>query len=537
MKFQLVAAAAVHALLACAPPAAAQATIDVRLGDIEYRRLARLAAFGLVDTSLVGQWPYSRREVARMVAEARRNLDSRGSHHGVAEPLLAALEHDLGAAERTAPMEAARLTVRATNAAPRRFPPDGLGSIDAWTSPVLGATGNEPIARGVAAMFETRHSFRAARWLVAEARPRIVTPSGARGGPDRAPVIDLEVAYLRAAVGRFALDAGRAELATGQSPLSSLGVSASSPPLLMVRLSNDLPLVLPLVSRITGPVRGTLFVADLGADQNFPHARLAGWKLNILPHRRLELGVTVLSQQGGGGAPPAAFRERVLDLLPLYDAIFVTDRDFEISNKLSGIEFRHRVPWRAIEVHGEMLIDDWDERRLTSTLWEDASYALGLTAPVGYGDGRLTLTAEAHHTGIRMYRHGDFTSGVATRGRLIGNPLGPFANAAYLRLTHDRGVGTLWEADGAYEFRSGRRHITSGGYGDETLRFHLTERLPAEYRRRLVVRSWSRLGGRYSAARDLRTLTEGGLEWVRNDAHTTSSRLNLLARLGAELRF
>jgi hypothetical protein len=516
--------------------AAAQATTDLPLSDEAHRRLSRLIALDLVDTAIVGQRPYSRREAARMVASARRAMAT-APRPAAAEHLVASLERELRDPGHTALLDRAGLTLRATNSAPRTFPDDGLGGVDAWLSPLVGARGTEPIARGGAAMLQTQHSARLSNWLVAEARPRLVSATRTARGPDRAPALDIDVAYVRAQAGSFMLDVGRSELSFGQGTFSTLGMTEHAPPLLMARLSTDRPIHVPLFSRIAGPVRGTLFVADLGAEQNYPHARLAGWKLNFLPHRRLELGVNVLSQQGGGGAPPAPFGERVLDLLPLYDAIFVTDRDFEISNKLSGIEFRYRMPWRPIELHGELLIDDWDERRLASTLWEDAGYVVGMTAPVVYSDGRLTLAAEAHHTGLRMYRHGDFTSGVATRGRLIGNPLGPNANAGYLRLSLDRGFGTTWEVDGAYEFRSGRRYITSGGIGEETLVFHLTGRQPAEYRRRLVVRGRDLVANRYPFARDLRTLGEAGVEWVRNDAHGTGSRVNFLGRVGVEVLF
>ncbi|MDQ3949129.1 MAG: hypothetical protein M3282_02185, partial [Gemmatimonadota bacterium] len=51
-----------------------QATTNVPVQDLTYRHVERLVAEGLVDTVHVGQRPYSRREVARIAAEAERNL-------------------------------------------------------------------------------------------------------------------------------------------------------------------------------------------------------------------------------------------------------------------------------------------------------------------------------------------------------------------------------------------------------------------------------------------------------------------------------
>src|SRR5688572_17393143 len=51
-----------------------QATTNVPVQDLTYRHVQRLVTEGLVDTVHVGQRPYSRREVARIAAEAERNL-------------------------------------------------------------------------------------------------------------------------------------------------------------------------------------------------------------------------------------------------------------------------------------------------------------------------------------------------------------------------------------------------------------------------------------------------------------------------------
>jgi hypothetical protein len=529
--------AAVAALALLPRFAEAQATVDVRLGDQATTRLERLVSLGLVDTGLVGQRPYTRRAAARIVAQARAAIEKGVVHPPVAAGLIAALERELREPEKTQLLERVGARVQATNSPPFMMADDLLGTSEAWLNPILPATGSDPIDDGAHLVIESAHTIRGASWLVADLRPRLVTSRRSPEGPDRARHLEADVAYLRAAAGSFLLDVGRANVAFGHGAFGTLGVSDQAPPMLMVRVANDVPISIPWVSRISGPVRGTLFVADLGADQNFPHARLGGWKASFLPHPRLELGVTVLSQQGGGGAPPASFAVRVIDLLPLYDAIFVTDRDFQISNKFSGIDFRFRPAWAGVELHGELLLDDWDERRVRSTLWEDAGYVLGASLPVISPDGSVTLAVEAHHVGIRMYRHSQFTSGYTTRGRLIGDPLGSNANAFYARLRRDRGMGAVWEVDGAWEFRSGKRYASSGGIGEQTLHFHEIERLPHEYRRRLVGRRIGETRDRAPLGRDLRTRAEAGVEFVRNEAHGTESRWNFMARLGAEIVF
>src|SRR4051812_6644233 len=58
-----------------APPVVrAQATPNVPLSETVYRDLDVLAASGLIDSMIYGSRPYSRREVMRLLNEARRNL-------------------------------------------------------------------------------------------------------------------------------------------------------------------------------------------------------------------------------------------------------------------------------------------------------------------------------------------------------------------------------------------------------------------------------------------------------------------------------
>src|SRR4029077_15674442 len=53
----------------------AQATVDVSPLDHIYEDIDLLIAHGLVSTAIIGQRPFSRREIARIIVEASRKLD------------------------------------------------------------------------------------------------------------------------------------------------------------------------------------------------------------------------------------------------------------------------------------------------------------------------------------------------------------------------------------------------------------------------------------------------------------------------------
>ena len=69
MRFIRLLAAAVAFAFVAAHPLRAQATVTVPVQDPVYRDLDRLFGAGLVKKMVVGMKPYSRREIARIVAD------------------------------------------------------------------------------------------------------------------------------------------------------------------------------------------------------------------------------------------------------------------------------------------------------------------------------------------------------------------------------------------------------------------------------------------------------------------------------------
>jgi hypothetical protein len=344
-----------------------------------------------------------------------------------------------------------------------------------------------------------------------------------------------EALYGQLALRNLLVEVGRDHLFYGQGMRASNSVSANAPALDMVKLASDLPFRLPWALRALGPTRASLFVADLGNRQNFPGAKLAGYKFSFAPSPRVEVGVSVIDQMGGRGAPTASFGERLLDLIPLVDPIFYGDRDLQFSNKLAGMDFRFRFPSaRGLEWYVDGMLDDFDHRRIRSSFWEDAGWITGLSLPRLTSDGRLQLGTEFQHTGLRYYQHNQFTTGVTLNSRIIGNALGAKANAGYARLSWDWGTTSSLSLDAAYERRSSDRYrVRVDDVEDKGWRFERIETRPKETRARVSV-IWS---AELSPTRP-RVLAELGYERVGNFAFVSGQeRNNVLARLGLERRF
>jgi hypothetical protein len=235
----------------------------------------------------------------------------------------------------------------------RGIPSDANGAIDAAINPLAANRGGRPLANGVTASLETKHSAPLGQHAAAMLNPR-VTAWSTRGGANGSNVV-LQSGTLNLLFGNFAIEAGRDYTIFGQSPSGGLLLSNNAPTLDMVRISNDRPASLPWWFRVLGPASGTLFVADFGDKRQIhPRAKLAGYHVAFLPNPRFEFGAEVLDAMGGRGGQPASFGDRIVDAVPLIDAIFRSGTDFEFSNKMAGIDFHWRMPsWQGFELYGE----------------------------------------------------------------------------------------------------------------------------------------------------------------------------------------
>jgi hypothetical protein len=540
---------------------ASQATPFVDPAEPVYHVVDRLVWEGLVDTVLVGQKPYSRLEIARIVAEAERNRgrlerriaeapESSGQRRALerrlerVDELLAVLRTEY-ARELDAPsgdhgrswgvlaeFDHASEDAIWLDSRPRIVPSSvGLGGIDAVTNPLVDAERGEAFGQRRFRVSGAAHA-QVTRWVALSAAGNVAAFSDAENDTrDRSRV---DVLAASTALGNLRLDVGRDYVQWGQALEGGLAVSANAPPLDMVRLSSDRPFRFPWILRALGPSRATLFVADLGGAREFPHAKLVGYQISILPHPRLELGVTVLDETGGSGAPKATFGDRVQDVLPLIDVLFKGGSDFQFSNKLSGVELRFRVPEaRGLELHAQSMLDDFDVRRLKSVLWEDNGVIAGFVLPRLSADGRFRLAGEAHHTGVRFYEHNQFSSGITLRNSIIGDALGPRADAGFLMLGWEPTLELSLELRGALEQRSADQYqYVASGPNDEGFGFEKTIDFPEETRSRLTITA-----SQGALVRGSRFVVEAGVERVSNFAFTAPrSRTNLLLRVGAEFR-
>ncbi len=504
------------------PPAATVAPDEpvARVAD-------EMLALAPVRGAIVGQRPYSVRELTRLARAVQRAVADRAGRGAptpadarataLAEQVLAALGATSGAAApagsaaelRVIPLQSVLLSSAATSAPLRRVPVNGqLGGVDAITLPPLDGRFGRPAVDGVSTSLETVSALGVGGWLSVVAQPRLTwtaAPGHAPVGPagSRVTLVPQRL-YVRAVVANVALEAGVDERVWGQAPLGpgmpgGTLVSANAPPLHAVSVGSDTAFSLPWLLRYLGRVRAELFVADLGArDQIFPHSKLAVYKVTLNPTPNVELGAGMMDEFGGRGAPPLPFASRVTDLFPFLTWL-KKGADKQESNKIAPLDVRVRVPaLRGAEAYWELSLDDFDARRLRSVLWQDSGHLFGVSLPRLRDDGALALDAFYQHTSLRLYEHGQFQSGVTYREQIIGSPLGPngeaFTGALAWRPTPTRTVRLV--LTGERRDPSPYTTTTVDGTPAGALKFVQLARLPVEGRARAQVALEQGLPGR-----------------------------------------
>jgi hypothetical protein len=519
--------ASCFALFALCSTAAAQATPLVSPDEIVYRDIERLGALGLIDSLIIGDRPFSERQIVALLKEARANLDRHPAARPWAEPAIAA---DLARYDRPnqRAIDMGRFEAAAMESPTRPALSDALGEIDQDINPFGMNRLGRPFADGALAFLETSHAATLGNHVAFTIAPRVAVTS-TRGG-ETVPTLRLQRAIANVLLWDLAIDVGRDVAVFGQSPTGGPMLSANAPSLDMIRIRNEHEWNVPLLSYVFGGIRGTLIVADLGRDRiKYPHTKLAAWHLAATPHPQFEIGIGVLDAMGGNGGQAASFGDRVLDVIPLVD-VFRTGSDFQFSNKVAGLDLRWRMPrWAGFETYGEMAIDDIDGRTIGRAVNEDAAYLFGASVSCFAQCGRYVVRAEYHQTGTRFYMHTHYP--LTKSGFVLGDALGPRAFAGYLSFEADLARTGLFTIAGAFESRSGNtyRSATTGA-NDAGFHFELVTSRPREKRARI-------LGNWESNPRRMFSVQGGlGLELMDHfEFSPGASRTNWLARVGASV--
>jgi hypothetical protein len=432
--------------------ALAQGTTPIPPTDLAYADIERLSELGVLDSVIIGQRPYSRREIGRIVQLARNRLDraelasgGRGmldddaamQASGILQRLATRFEESderVYEGPTLALFDGLALGFVSTDALRRGFPASYSRPTEATIDPLALRRLGVPAERGQTTALEFSQRLEATSWLAFHARERLEYRAP-RDSTLPKTEGELTLAAMRARFGNVALDIGREQFAWSQGEGDGLFLASDAPALDQISLSGDQPFLLPGFLRGVGPTQATIIFADLGASIVRSHSKLLAYKVSVAPASAIELGATFMNHFGGEGGRPSSTGNRIIDFLPFVD-IFRTHNyadtssaGYVDSDKLLGLDGRLRIEHLGgVLFTGEVLIDDFDVNRLSYLLTGYGSSALGIVfTQLGSPDWSLKLSAK--HMGILTYTHYPLTNGITTRGRLLGDELGPDAKS------------------------------------------------------------------------------------------------------------
>jgi hypothetical protein len=450
-----------------------------------------LSELGFLDTVIVGQRPYSRREIGRILRGARERSNRLGERHvshlitdlelAIGDGILRRLETLFSAEVEQipstdpvfSPLDGISLVSSYTDAERRGFPASRTKPIEATIGSLLPRRLGTLIEPGATQALELAQRVEPTPWLAFTARERLQlhkprdTTAAASSG-------EMLIAVARARYANVALSVGREQISWSQTADDGLLLASDAPALDQVSLSSDHPFALPWLLRRLGPAQATLLLADLGPSRVRSHSKLLAYKVSVQPTRGSEIGAEFMNHFGGKGGPPSSFSNRLIDFLPFID-IFrrhnYTDstRALDVdSDKLLGLDGRLRLGGlRGVLFTGEMIIDDFDVHRISKLFTQSGSQTFAVILP-RFVSPLLSLRLSAAHMGIITYSHATLSNGITTRGRLLGDELGPDAKAFGAQLTWEPTAAARISVDGRHAIYSNAEYATFYSGGDST---------------------------------------------------------------------
>lgn len=300
----------------------------IELDSWIYPAVERLIALGALRKSFLGLRPWTRTAVAEMLAEAQPLVESNPDQPSQVVGLYSALKgefsEELGLVEQ-----------RNTNQSIR------LESIYARAYPVAGAPLNDsyhfgqtlindfgrPYQQGFNAVSgfssraESGHFFFYARGEYQRAPGAPALPSPAISAIAKADLNPVQLATAAPSVNDFRLldtyagvtalgnqiSVGKQSLWWGPGEGGAMILSNNAEPFYMVRVDRVLPLRIPLISRLLGPIRYDNFFGKLSGHHFPPDPFFYGDKISFQPTENLEFGVSRTAVFAGQGKTPLTF--------------------------------------------------------------------------------------------------------------------------------------------------------------------------------------------------------------------------------------
>lgn len=401
-----------------------------------YDALEKIVLAGLADQVLLNTKPLSRVEAARIVAQAVRRLkeDQYGdyNHRGYLEELLYQLIEEFGP-------ELAEMGIKTPlnrEAGTRGFfeyhavDHAQLGSAFAGRSQRTINNFGREVSKGGNPHTALDGRIQVGDFLSFYYQPEFSWDRESYQGK-------LMTGYGKVTFWNTELMAGRDSLWWGPGFRGSMSFSNNAFPLDQVRLGSAEPFRLPWLLSYLGPMKASLFVAQLEESRDFPHAKVSGWRVGMAPSRFVEIGFNRMFQFGGRGrgkVNPGQFL-RLLVTQGSDDPNSVVN-----VNNVMSFDGTLRVPdverYILIARDAAFYFDfGWDDTLFGLIVPDRPGGIVGTYLTGLFGDPKLDLRIEYAKTSDIQFTHSRYTSGFTNRGFLLSHFIGTDGSEIYTRVS------------------------------------------------------------------------------------------------------
>jgi len=436
----------------------------VPLDSPYYALLQRLISAGYIDSAIVGQRPWTRRECARLVAEARDAMspEAPASMRDTLKELIAEFPSRYADDDNLPEYPVENVYARFTgisgtplrdsfhfgqtlyNDFGRPYWTGGNGYLGA-----SGATSMGPItfyARG-----EYQYSPGGGPIYSQAVQNNLMnidlTPTALVPDPNSVSQFRLIEAYAYTSFKNIGFSFGKQAVWWGTSWDSAMLASPNSEPIYQFRVSQVSPIRLPWILKYLGPTNFDFFIGKFSGSQYPTQPYLHGQKLTFHPTENLELGFSRTVVFTGGPGHPLTLGQFWKSFTSFGDTkAAIPGTVADVGDRRGGFDFSYRIPglrnW--LTLYGDFFTDDdpsplasihrsaWNPGILLSHFPFIPNMDLRIEAPVTAPPFPDPNPAEGDpFQGQFFYRNNYYLSGYTNKGVIYGNWVGRQAKGIF----------------------------------------------------------------------------------------------------------
>lgn len=441
--------------------AATSTTTDVPVNSVYYNYIEKLSGMGYITSMPTGAKPYSRAQMAKWVQEAEANAVTKPMP-GYLSDQLKVLETYLAPELAAAQTGAYNRPIQLTQATAEY---NYLGGTSQQTNSYGGRYINaswQPFGSqrqgyllGTGSSFDTTATVEGnlTNHIAVSLTPRFDYTKEDDGKAT------LAEGYAKIGFGAMSLTAGKEAMTWGQGASGNLLLGDNMRSLTAVRLETAEPIKVGGFFRFLGEITPHVFYTQLESNRadiasaygatDVDDVGLLGTRIDITPTNYFTFGISRLSMLGGN--------HNGLNSSDWGD--WLTGTNAYMHDKwddIAGFDARLRLP--GVQFYGELYGEDQ-----SNYMPSQVGYRAGMYIPNLAGNGSWDLTMETAKTGHNWYYHGRYQNGWTYHGQIMGDQMGPDAQAFFAKVNH------YWTGErsmGIFVKRTSRNHEFSAAPTD-----------------------------------------------------------------------